>query len=107
MTLKALGRLGVSRSASAVGACVGTNLNNDGIVLYEGMAALLVAHVAEHQTLARPRPVVPDAALVGEEREAGAPALRRIERVEPALRCIGHPLCDIRQASSGIQEVEF
>jgi Na+/H+-dicarboxylate symporter len=43
VTLRALDKLGVSRSASAVGACVGTNLNNDGIVLYEGMAALLVA----------------------------------------------------------------
>lgn len=43
VTLRALDRLGVSRQASAVGACVGTNLNNDGIVLYEGMAVLLVA----------------------------------------------------------------
>ncbi len=43
VTLRALDQLGVSRSASAVGACVGTNLNNDGIVLYEGMAVLLVA----------------------------------------------------------------
>lgn len=45
-TLLALDRLGVSRSSSAVGACVATNLNNDGIVLYEGMAALLVAQAA-------------------------------------------------------------
>lgn len=43
LTLKALDRLGVSRSASTLGACVGTNLNNDGILLYEAMAALLVA----------------------------------------------------------------
>jgi DAACS family dicarboxylate/amino acid:cation (Na+ or H+) symporter len=43
VTLRALDKLGVRREASAVGACVGTNLNNDGIVLYEGMAALLVA----------------------------------------------------------------
>ena len=43
MTLKALDRLGVSRQASTLGACVGTNLNNDGILLYEAMAALLVA----------------------------------------------------------------
>ncbi len=43
VTLKALDRLGVSRSSSALGACVGTNLNNDGIVLYEGMAVLFVA----------------------------------------------------------------
>lgn len=43
VTLQALDRLGVSRSASTLGACVGTNLNNDGIVLYEGMAVLFVA----------------------------------------------------------------
>lgn len=43
VTLRALDRLGVSRSASTLGACVGTNLNNDGIVLYEGMAVLFVA----------------------------------------------------------------
>lgn len=43
VTLQALGRLGVSREASTLGACVGTNLNNDGIILYEGMAILFVA----------------------------------------------------------------
>jgi Na+/H+-dicarboxylate symporter len=37
------GRLGVSRASSTLGAMVGTNLNNDGIILYEGMAMLLVA----------------------------------------------------------------
>jgi Na+/H+-dicarboxylate symporter len=43
LTLNALGRLNVSPAASALGACVGTNLNNDGIVLYEGMAFLMIA----------------------------------------------------------------
>src|SRR5262249_40611991 len=43
LTLSALDRLGVSRSSSALGACVGTNFNNDGIILYEGMAVLFVA----------------------------------------------------------------
>src|SRR5690606_18206038 len=43
ITLEALRRLRVSPAASALGACVGTNLNNDGIVLYEGMAFLMVA----------------------------------------------------------------
>ena len=46
ITLKALDRLGVSRGASALGACVGTNLNNDGIILYEGMALLFVAQAS-------------------------------------------------------------
>lgn len=46
VTLRALDRLGVSRGASALGACVGTNLNNDGIILYEGMAVLFVAQAS-------------------------------------------------------------
>jgi DAACS family dicarboxylate/amino acid:cation (Na+ or H+) symporter len=46
LTLKALDRLGVSRGSSALGACVGTNLNNDGIILYEGMALLFVAQAS-------------------------------------------------------------
>lgn len=43
LTLKALDNLGVSKSSSTLGACVGTNLNNDGIILYEAMAVLFVA----------------------------------------------------------------
>ncbi len=43
VTLKALERLGVSRESATLGACVGTNLNNDGIILYEAMAVLFVA----------------------------------------------------------------
>jgi DAACS family dicarboxylate/amino acid:cation (Na+ or H+) symporter len=43
LTLGALDRLKVSRQSSALGACVGTNFNNDGIILYEGMAVLFVA----------------------------------------------------------------
>jgi Na+/H+-dicarboxylate symporter len=46
VTLRALDRLKVSRSSSTLGACVGTNLNNDGIILYEGMAALFVAQAS-------------------------------------------------------------
>jgi len=43
LTLEALDTLKVSKSSSRLGACVGTNLNNDGIVLYEAMAVLFVA----------------------------------------------------------------
>jgi DAACS family dicarboxylate/amino acid:cation (Na+ or H+) symporter len=43
LTLGALDKMGVSRASSALGACVGTNFNNDGIILYEGMAVLFVA----------------------------------------------------------------
>jgi Na+/H+-dicarboxylate symporter len=43
LTLRALDNLKVSKASSALGACVGTNLNNDGIILYEAMAVLFVA----------------------------------------------------------------
>lgn len=43
LTLEALDSLHVSKSSSRLGACIGTNLNNDGIVLYEAMAVLFVA----------------------------------------------------------------
>lgn len=46
VTLRALDRLGVSKSSSMLGACVGTNFNNDGIILYEGMAVLFVAQAS-------------------------------------------------------------
>ncbi|HEX8201436.1 MAG TPA: dicarboxylate/amino acid:cation symporter [Isosphaeraceae bacterium] len=45
VTLRGLDRMGVSPQSSRLAACVGTNLNNDGILLYEAMAALFVAQV--------------------------------------------------------------
>jgi DAACS family dicarboxylate/amino acid:cation (Na+ or H+) symporter len=43
VTLNALDELQVPKSASRLGACIGTNFNNDGIILYEAMAVLFVA----------------------------------------------------------------
>lgn len=44
VTLKCLTeKLGVSRAAARLAACIGTNLNNDGITLYEAMAVLFIA----------------------------------------------------------------
>ncbi|MDB5352996.1 MAG: Na+/H+ dicarboxylate symporter [Planctomycetota bacterium] len=43
VTLKCLARLKVSPQSARLAACVGTNLNNDGILLYEAMAVLFVA----------------------------------------------------------------
>jgi Na+/H+-dicarboxylate symporter len=45
ITLRALTRMGVSDRSARMAACVGTNLNNDGILLYEAMAVLFVAQV--------------------------------------------------------------
>lgn len=43
VTLTALDEMGVARKSSTLAACVGTNLNNDGIILYEVVTALAVA----------------------------------------------------------------
>lgn len=43
VTLRSLDRMGVSPQAARLATCVGTNLNNDGILLYEAMAVLFVA----------------------------------------------------------------
>jgi len=43
VTLRSLDRMGVSARSARMAACVGTNLNNDGILLYEAMAVLFVA----------------------------------------------------------------
>ncbi len=43
ITLKCLNKMGVSEASARLAACIGTNLNNDGITLYEAMAALFLA----------------------------------------------------------------
>lgn len=48
LTLKALDKLGVSRESSRMAACIGTNMNNDGILLYEAFAVIVVAQAMGH-----------------------------------------------------------
>lgn len=43
ITLRCLKNMGVSTQSARLSACVGTNLNNDGITLYEAMTALFLA----------------------------------------------------------------
>lgn len=48
LTLDAIKRLGVSDSSARLSACVGTNFNNDGILLYEVVAVLFLAQAYGH-----------------------------------------------------------
>jgi Na+/H+-dicarboxylate symporter len=43
VTLRCLDKMEVSPESARLAACIGTNLNNDGITLYEAMAALFIA----------------------------------------------------------------
>jgi DAACS family dicarboxylate/amino acid:cation (Na+ or H+) symporter len=43
ITLRCLKKMGVSTQSARLSACVGTNLNNDGIMLYEAMTAVFLA----------------------------------------------------------------
>ncbi|MBI3554756.1 MAG: dicarboxylate/amino acid:cation symporter, partial [Deltaproteobacteria bacterium] len=45
VTLRCLDRMQVSKQSSRLAACVGSNFNHDGILLYEAMAVLFVAQV--------------------------------------------------------------
>ncbi len=73
VTLRALDRLGVPRSASTLGACVGTNFNNDGIILYEGMAVLFVAQASGIHVTLPEQLLVAAACLVAAMGVAGVP----------------------------------
>jgi Na+/H+-dicarboxylate symporter len=73
VTLRALDRLGVPRSASTLGACVGTNFNNDGIILYEGMAVLFVAQASGIHVTIGEQLLVAGACLVAAMGVAGVP----------------------------------
>ncbi|MDR3633469.1 MAG: dicarboxylate/amino acid:cation symporter [Isosphaeraceae bacterium] len=54
VTLRCLDRMKVTPQSASLAACVGTNLNNDGILLYEAMAVLFVAQVyGIHLTLSQ------------------------------------------------------
>lgn len=54
VTLRTLERMEVSPESARLAACVGTNLNHDGILLYEAMAALFVSQAVGHDlTLAQ------------------------------------------------------
>ena len=44
VTLKTLKDMKISDESARMAACIGTNLNHDGILLYEAMAALFIAH---------------------------------------------------------------
>ena len=91
LTLEALDALKVSKSSSRLGACIGTNLNNDGIVLYEAMAVLFVAqafgfHLSlEQQVLAACMSLIAAVGVAGVP-EAGVVSLSLV------LAAVGLPL---------------
>jgi DAACS family dicarboxylate/amino acid:cation (Na+ or H+) symporter len=91
LTLEALDSLKVSKSSSRLGACVGTNLNNDGIVLYEAMAVLFVAQAfgfhltLEQQLLAAGMSLIAAVGVAGVP-EAGVVSLSLV------LTAVGLPL---------------
>jgi len=65
VTLRSLDRMGVSARSARMAACVGTNLNNDGILLYEAMAVLFVSQaIGVEMTIGQQLLGVPDAGLI-------------------------------------------
>jgi Na+/H+-dicarboxylate symporter len=73
VTLRSLGRMGVSEESSRLAACVGTNLNNDGITLYDAMAALFIAQACGFDLTLAQQGVVVLASLMAGVGIAGIP----------------------------------
>ncbi len=67
LTLRCLTeKMGVSQESARLSACVGTNLNNDGITLYDAMAALFIAQACGfHLTLGQQGLVVLASLMAG------------------------------------------
>jgi DAACS family dicarboxylate/amino acid:cation (Na+ or H+) symporter len=91
ITLGALDRLGVSRTSSALGACVGTNFNNDGIILYEGMAVLFVAQAHGIELGLGQQLVAAGSCLVAATGVAGVPEAGLVS-LALVLNTVGLPL---------------
>jgi Na+/H+-dicarboxylate symporter len=91
VTLQALERLKVSKEASALGACVGTNFNNDGIILYEGMAVLFVAQASGIDLTLSQQLLAAAACLVAAMGVAGVPEAGFIS-LALVLNTVGLPI---------------
>lgn len=66
-------KMGVSQQSARLSACVGTNLNNDGITLYEAMAALFLAQACGLELTSSQQFVVVLASLMAGIGVAGVP----------------------------------
>jgi Na+/H+-dicarboxylate symporter len=66
-------KMGVSEESSRLAACVGTNLNNDGIALYDAMAALFIAQACGFDLTLAQQAVVLMASLMAGVGIAGIP----------------------------------
>ena len=64
LTLQSLKRMHISDASSRLSACVGTNLNNDGIVLYDAMAALFLSQALGYHLTFSQQAVVAVASLM-------------------------------------------
>ncbi|CUS38985.1 dicarboxylate/amino acid:cation symporter [Candidatus Nitrospira nitrificans] len=73
VTLRCLERMQVSAQSARLAACVGTNLNNDGITLYEAMAALFLAHALGYDLPISKQIVIVVASIIAGAGVAGIP----------------------------------
>lgn len=73
VTLRCLRTIGVSDSSARIAVCAGTNLNNDGITLYEAMAALFLAQALGYGLGAGQQAIIVLSALMAAIGVAGIP----------------------------------
>lgn len=91
VTLRALDTLGIDKSASRLATCIGTNFNNDGIILYEAMAVLFVAQAQGIDLLISEQILVAAISLVAAVGVAGVPEAGVVS-LSLVLAAVGMPL---------------
>ncbi len=73
VTLQSLDQMGVSPESARLSACIGTNFNNDGITLYEAMAAIFLAQALGYDLTITAQLTIVLAALMAGVGIAGIP----------------------------------
>ena len=73
VTLRCLERMRVSAQSARLAACVGTNFNNDGITLYEAMAALFLAQALGYDLPLAKQVLIVFASIIAGAGVAGIP----------------------------------
>lgn len=99
-------KMGVSEESARLSACVGTNLNNDGITLYEAMAALFIAQALGMELTVTQQVVVVLASLMAGIGIAGIPEAGLV-MLPLVLGAVGFPTPVVAIAMSFVLPVDW
>lgn len=99
-------RMGVSEASARMSACLGTNLNNDGITLYEAMAVLIIAQASGIELGLGQQAVVVAASIMAGAGIAGIPEAGLV-MLPTVLSAVGMPEVVVAAAIPLVMPVDW